>query len=124
MALTARAPLPAAPPARRGTTLTGAILAIVAGTMLMAGLLGFLAWRPSLVSVPEPPQLPGTELIPDVAPGAAPDASGQFTTAEVRVHDLMNGRSPASNIDRAISSAERQSQKPMSETITTRTIAS
>jgi heme/copper-type cytochrome/quinol oxidase subunit 3 len=39
MALTARAPLPAAPPARRGTTLTGAILAIVAGTMLMAGLL-------------------------------------------------------------------------------------
>jgi heme/copper-type cytochrome/quinol oxidase subunit 3 len=42
MALTARAaPLPATtgPPARRGTTLTGAVLVVVAGTMLMGGLL-------------------------------------------------------------------------------------
>src|SRR5262249_3523081 len=30
--------------------------------------------------------------------GAGPDPSGEFISAEVRVQDLMNGRSPASNI--------------------------
>jgi heme/copper-type cytochrome/quinol oxidase subunit 3 len=39
MALTAPLPLPAPPAHRRGTSMTGAILAIAAGAMLMAGLL-------------------------------------------------------------------------------------
>ncbi len=49
----------------------GVNLDIVVGYLLMAGLLGFLAWRPSAVSVPEPPQLPGTEVVPDIAPEVA-----------------------------------------------------
>jgi AGZA family xanthine/uracil permease-like MFS transporter len=53
----------------------GVNLDIVVGYLLMAGLLGFLAWRPATVSVPEPPQLPGTEVLPEVGQGVAPEVA-------------------------------------------------
>jgi heme/copper-type cytochrome/quinol oxidase subunit 3 len=51
MALIAPASLPAAPPARRGTLLTGTLLAIAAGTMLVGGLLAiYFQARDAVVS--------------------------------------------------------------------------